>query len=376
MITRSTILELLERTESPALSVFLPTHRKGEEVQQDPIRFKNQLREAEQQLERMGLSSSETEEFLEPARDLLDKPLFWQHGERGLALFLTDNFFKTWKVPLDFKEQVYAGDRFLITPLLPMVTLEGTFCILALSQKNMRLLKATREAHEPLSLDDAPTSMEEFKQYDLEEKSLSPAPGGGGDKPMYHGWGDASVEDNYVENYLKQVENEVTSILRQRNDPLVLTGVNKAIALYRKVNHYHRLMEDAVPGNPDEKSEEELRKEGWEVIKSYFLKDMYNDLSRYNDLKGTGKQSDDLSKIVQSSHYGKVDTLFLGTGQQRWGRFEQEEETVHLSSGRNDGDYDLLNEAAIRTLTQGGDVYALDREDMPDGVSVAAIYRY
>lgn len=375
MITRDTILELLEKAENPALSIYLHTHEKGEEVQQDPIRFKNQLTEAERKLEERNMPARKIDEMLKPARKLLDRPPFWRYGDRGLALFISGDYFQTFKVPLDFREEVQVGRSFLITPLLPMITLEGTFCILALSQKKMRLLRATRESSHELAFEKAPKSMEEFKQYDLEEKSLSSYSGDRG-RTMFHGWGDDSVESDYVENYLKQVENEVTSILRKRNDPLILAGVNEAVALYRKVNHYHRLMEQALTANPDPKSEAELRDEAWEVIRSYFLENMYSDLERYNDLKGTGKQSDNLSRIVESSHYGKVDTLFVCKGEQSWGWFDRDREVVHHGTENGSGGYDLINEAAIRTLSQGGDVYALEREDMPDGVTVAAIYRY
>lgn len=376
MITRSTILELLEQAGNPSVSIFLPTHEKGEEVQQDPIRLKNLLKKAENKLADMELDARKIEDFLKPARELLDRPLFWQHGDRGLAIFLTEEGARHFKVPLDVPEQVYAGSRFLITPLLPMIALDGSFCVLGISQKKIRLLRATRDKVRPIALEEAPTSMEEFKQYDLEEKSLSSAPGRVGQQSMFHGWGDASVEGHYVENYLKRVENEVTTQMRQRNDPLVLAGMKEAVALYRKVNHYSRVMEQAVENNPDPWSDEELRDRAWEVIRSYFLQDMYNDLSRYNDLKESERQSDNLGSIVESSHYGKVETLFITKGEQSWGRYDAEHDVVHQSENQGNGEYDLINEAAIRTLTQGGDVYALDREEMPDGAPVAAIYRY
>ncbi|MDZ7772739.1 MAG: hypothetical protein U5K31_08385 [Balneolaceae bacterium] len=376
MITRSTILELIEQAQNPSVSIFLPTHERGEEVQQDPIRLKNQLKEAEQQLVSLDMGERDIKELLKPARDLLDRPLFWQHGDRGLAIFLTESGSRHFRVPLDVPEQVYAGSRFMVTPLLPMIALDGSFCVLGISQKKIRLLRATRDKVRTIALEEAPTSMEEFKKYDLEEKSLSSASGRGGQKSMFHGWGDASVESHYVENYLKQVENEVTTQMRQRNDPLVLAGVKEAVALYRKVNHYSRVMDRALENNPDPWSDEDLRDRAWKIIREYFLQDMYNDLSRYNDLKGSDRQSDNLGRIVESSHYGKVDTLFIAKGEQSWGRFDSGRDVVHRAEGPGDGVYDLINESAIQTLTQGGDVYALDRGEMPDGASVAAIYRY
>ena len=147
--------------------------------------------------------------------------------------------------------------------------------------------------------------------------------------------------------------------MRKRRDPLILAGVDKAMAEYRKVNHYSRLMDQAISGNPDPKTDEEVKDKGWEIIKSYFLEDMYNDISRYSDLIGSDKQTDNLSQIVEGAYYGKVDSLFVTIGEQSWGWFDQEKDA-----------------AAIKTLAQGGNVYALEKEDMPQTSTVAAIFRY
>lgn len=376
MITRDSILNLIEQSGNPSISIYLPTHAKGEQVQQDPIRFKNLLTKAEQQLKEQEINQTEIEKILEEPRKLLDQPLFWQHADKGLAVFITKNTFEYFRVPLNFMEQVLVEDHFLITPLVPMVTLDGTYTILCLSQKEVRLLKCTRVSVETIYLEDAPTSMEDFQQYDVYEKSLTAASGAGSSKTMFHGWGDAAIDNNVLENYLKTIETEVTSKLRKRNDPLILAGVDKAIAEYKKVNHYSRLMDQAISGNPDPKNDTEIKDEGWEIIKSYFLEDMYDDIDRYSDLLGSDKQSNNLSQIVEAAYYGKIDSLFVTIGEHSWGRFDRKKDTVHHSSNRQNGEYDLINAAAIKTMTQGGNVYALDRENMPQASTVAAIFRY
>jgi len=256
-----------------------------------------------------------------------------------------------------------------------MISLEGTFCILALSQKNIRLLKCTRAQVEQIELEEAPTSMGEFKKFDVYEKNITTA-GSGGAAAMFHGWGDGSVETDDVENYLKTVENEVTSILRKRNDPLVLAGIDEAVAIYRKVNHYSRLMDQTVSGNPDPKSDSEIKNEGWKIIQSLFLQDMYDDIKRFGDLSGSEKRSENLTKIVEAAYYGKVDSLFVPIGVHSWGWFDKERDVVHHSSEQKNGEHDLINLAAIKTLTKSGNVYALDKEDMPNNSPIAAIFRY
>lgn len=376
MITKETILDLAQEESDICVSVYLPTHKKGEEVQQDPIRFKNLLVEAEKKLKDREVNPQDIENILEGPRKLLDQPLFWQHNDKGLAVFITDDGFDYYRIPYSFSDKVMVDNHFLITPLIPMITLEGTFCILTLSQKNVRLLKATRTGTEDIELKEAPTNIEEFQKYDVYEKSLSSASGGGGSKSMFHGWGDASVENKVVEHYLNTIENEVTSIMHRRRDPLILAGIEEAVAIYRKVNNYERTMDDSITGNPDPKSDAEIKDEGWEIIKSYFLRDMFKDIERFGDLSGSDKQSDNLTKIVEASYYGKIDSLFVPIGEYSWGWFDQERNTVHHSAEPRNGEHDLINMAAIKTLTQGGDVYALDKEHMPNGSSIAAIFRY
>ncbi len=44
-LTLDQLKELAQQTSSPSISIFLPTHRAGQDTQQDPIRFKNLLRD-------------------------------------------------------------------------------------------------------------------------------------------------------------------------------------------------------------------------------------------------------------------------------------------------------------------------------------------
>lgn len=378
MITRENILNLANQEHNTCISIYLPTHKKGEEVQQDPIRLKNLLSEAKQELEELKVKEQKIEELLKEPRDLLDKPLFWQHNDKGLALFASDEGFDYYRVPHNFKERVMVDDHFLITPLIPMITMEGTFCVLALSQKNIRLLKCTRASVEEIELEEAPESLEEFLKYDVNEPNLQHHSAERGDgSAIFHGQGGSSDTDTKeIINFLKTVENDVTAILRKRNDPLILAGTNEAVAEYRKINHYSRLMDQTVSGNPDPKSNKEIKDEGWKVIQSYFLKDMYNDIERFGNLSNSDKQSDNLTQIVEAAYYGKVESLFVPIGEHSWGWFDQERDVVHHSKGQKNGEHDLINMAAIKTLTQSGNVYALDKEDMPNNSSVAAIFRY
>lgn len=378
MITRDNIIDLAKQHHDICISIYLPTHKKGEEVQQDSIRLKNLISEARDQLTERDVSEKRIDKLLQEPRKLLNQPLFWQHNDKGLALFVSEEGFDYYRISHRFEERLMVSDHFLITPLIPMISMEGTFCTLVLSQKNIRLLKCTRDSAEPIALAEAPTSLEEYLQYDENETHLQHHSGQGGkQRAIFHGQGGTRETDTQeIINFLKTVENEVTSIMQKRNDPLVLAGVERAVAEYRKVNHYSRLMDEAITENPDPLSDEEVGARGWEVIKSYFLQDMYADIERFADLSGSDKQSDNLTQIVEAAYYGKVDSLFVPIGEHSWGWFDQERDVVHHSSTPKNGEHDLINMAAIKTLMQSGNVYALQKEEMPKQTSIAAIFRY
>src|SRR5699024_1298238 len=112
MITRENIINLAKQQYDTCVSIYLPTHKMGEEVQQDPIRLKNLLTEAEEQLKERELASQDIEKLLEGPRKLLDQPLFWQHNDKGLALFISNEDFDYYRIPHTFKERVMVGNHF------------------------------------------------------------------------------------------------------------------------------------------------------------------------------------------------------------------------------------------------------------------------
>ena len=54
-LTREDIKTLIETQGEWCVSLFMPTVRAGAEVQQNPIRFKNLLRQAEERLAELGV---------------------------------------------------------------------------------------------------------------------------------------------------------------------------------------------------------------------------------------------------------------------------------------------------------------------------------
>jgi hypothetical protein len=134
----------------------MPTFRTGTESQQNQIRLKNLLRGAEEKVLAAGLRPQEVKEFLEPALTLTTNVLFWRRQSDGLAVFRSRDLFRTFTLPEVFDEALTVAERFHVRPLLPLLQEDRRFYILALSQKELRLLEGTCQNVREIEIESVP----------------------------------------------------------------------------------------------------------------------------------------------------------------------------------------------------------------------------
>ena len=375
MVSEKTIHELINKNGKTLVTITLPTHKKGEESKQDPIRFKNLLSEAAKKIDKKESKNGYSDKFLKRAKELLDKPLFWSHMDNGLALYISEDSFDIYKLPYDVEEQVFVNDHFMIIPLLPMTSMDGSFSVLAVSRQRVRLLRCTRNEVQEITLADIPLSVDDYLEIDP-EKQLQFHTGAHGQKAVYFGH-NANEEDKMivVEAFFREIEREITKFMKLTNEPLILIGLIENTNLYKKANSYNRIVEDIVKRNPDELSDKELKDKGWEVIQKYFLSDMYQTLENFSE-NSSEKVSNNLGEIVEATVMGKSHTIFISKGEKKWGIYDTENHTVHYSNTPGNHDVELLNWLSITAFKTGSKVYVLPKEEMPIRSMVAAEFRF
>lgn len=380
LITKEKLKKILEIRSDWCISLFMPTHRAGRKTEQNPIRFKNLLREAEERLLAKGLRSPDVREMLEKSQRLLEDNGFWQHQSDGLAVFFSGDVFHFFRLPMEFAEMVVVTNRFHVKPLLPMLTSDGTFHILAISQNKLRLLEGTRHTVDEIELGDTPETLAEtfpdgFPKKQLQFHTVTPS-GGGIQTAMFYGNDPSDDMKNHIRQWFRTIDKAVVDLLSDDQSPLVLAGVGNLFPLYKEVNTYQHLVDEGIPGNPDEMKPEELHPMAWAIVEPIFSKEREAGLAKYRELAGTGQATTDLAETVLAAYHGRVAVLFVATGVQAWGLFDPEKDQVHMHETQQPGDEDLLNFAAIQTLIKGGAVFTVAPEEVPDQALVAAVLRY
>jgi len=366
--------------------MFLPMHRGGVESLQNAVRCKNLLRQAEEHLLAAGLRPPQIQAFLAPVQQRLTDYDFWQHQSNGLALFIGPEVFRLYRLPLPFAELVVVNQRFHLKPLLPLLSGDGRFYVLALSQNQLRLLECTRYSVTEVDLPNVPKSRDEALKYDVEtERQLQfhtrtqsfAAPGSGERGAIFHGHGVGidDAKDRIVE-YFRLVDRGLSEIIEPKPAPLVLAGVEYLLPLYREVTAYAHVVETGITGNPEGLRAEELQERGWSVVEPLFQKDLEDAAARYRRYAGTGLASSDLKEVVLAAYHGRVATLFVACDVQQWGTFAPETQDIMIAQEAAPEHEDLLDCAALHTFLNSGTVYAVPPEQIPDAAPLAAVLRY
>ncbi|MDD5712106.1 MAG: hypothetical protein PHY31_05015, partial [Smithellaceae bacterium] len=119
-----------------------------------------------------------------------------------------------------------------------------------------------------------------------------------------------------------------------------------------------------------------LHSQAWEIVSRRLQKAEAEALAQYRQSSGTGLASKDVPEIVVASFHGRVGILFVAIGRKQWGAFQPETDTVYLHPRMEAGSEDLLDTAAAHVFLNGGSVFILPGNKMPDDSAVAAVFRY
>jgi release factor family 7 len=363
------------------ITVYLGTHNAGVEVNEgfDAISFKNALQKAEAMLNEKNFQTTEIETLLEPGYKLLRDDAFWLQQSPGLAIFIADGYFKYIKMPFAADEYIAVEDTFYVTPLIPAIISKECFYVLVISKKQCKLFKADAFNMQPVPVEGLPKGLaEELGDTDVETTFRTGGRGGNGGA-NFHGIGGGNNNDDkaYIANYLEAVDDVIwKQVLHNETAPLLLAGVEYLIPLYKSVSDYNHIWDDALTGNHEYDQLPDLYKQSREIMQPYFQQRINKALETYGNKSATPLTSSIKVDIIPAAYYGKIAQLFVAKGEHIWGMFDEMENKITYLNETDKNAQDLIDNTVVKTLVNGGEVFLLERNKMPAGSSLAAIFRY
>lgn len=377
-----TDLTQLAEPGNPSVSLFIPTHRFGEGVKADRIRWKNLVDAVESALREDGHRRPDVDQLLAPARELHEDALEWQHMSDGLAMFLRAGWHRSFRVPVTLAEVAAVGDRFVLAPLVRILSDDEHFLLLAISQSQVGLWEGSRYRLDPVNLPDIPESLRDVVEpaeprSDTMARAADRAARGGPAVFYGHGAADDQYKQNEVVKFVRHVASGLADYLADQRLPLVLVGLEPMLSTYRSVAGYGRTLDDEVRRNPDGMSADELHSAAWPLVAGHLVQSARQVEDQFAAAHGTGPATSDPERVSRAAADGRVDTLFLADDPWCWEQAASQPSTVIRLGGDPDFAHcELLDRATVNTVVNGGRVLVTHGPTVPGGGDVAALLRY
>lgn len=383
-LNRATLKQLLAVQETPCLSLYQPTHRSFPEREQDPIRYKQLVRQLEESLTKQGFKDSKT--LLKPFQNLIDDTDFWNSNRDGLAVFGAPGYFKFFRLQRKVPELAVANDRMHVKPLLRIAQSADRYQILALTMDSVRLYEGNRDGIDEVPLaEGVPATLEDALGTDLTTKDQSGHPQGysraseRGDPMTAEAGGegrDGEMERDR-ERFFREVDRAINDFHSKASGlPLILAALPEHQHVFRKLSHNNCLLAEGIERDHSLLSLDELRQMSWAVMEPRYVKRLQGIIEQYGESHGQGLATDRIEEIGHSIVEGRVATLLVEAERTIPGQTDVSEGKALPVSEQSATTPDLLDELTVWTFEHGGDVVVVPKDRMPTDTGVAAVYRY
>lgn len=370
---------VFETATPPCISIYQPTHRRHPENQQDAIRFRNLLKEAQASLQQQH-SAAEATELLTPFRALADDADFWNTTRDGLAVLGSRDFFRVYRLQRPVEALVVVSDTFHTKPLTKLMQSSQRYQVLGLSRKSVRLFEGDRDTLDEVELaPDVARTMEDALGDQLTESNSGYGPlGGAGKGSVHHGSGGRSDEvDKDDERFFRVVDRDILAHHSKTSGlPLILATLPEHRDAFHKLSHNTNLLEQGIDVSPDAVSLDELRQRAWQVVEPFYIERLKSQLEQFGTARAHGLGGETLQTVAEAVVTGRVATLLIDGDRVVPGHVDAETGQVILADiARPDVD-DVLDDLASLARRRGSKVFVVPGDQLPAESGVAAIYRY
>ena len=361
------------------VSIYMPTHRKHPENQQDPIRFKNLAKTALEQLQNSELFTPEEVSDIENKLSALESDReFWNHRTDGLAWLFRQGKVRIFEFQRPVPELVVVSSSLHIKPLIRIVQTSDRYHVLALTRHTAELYAGTRDAVDKVELDAVPATMQEVLGEELTDPHLAVASYGGSERVMHHGHGSKTDEvdkdrDRYFRAVAEAVEKNWSNPTRL---PIVLVALEQHHAPYHKVSSDKYLLDQGVSKDPSAMSTDEIRSSTWEVMRGYFDNELAGDIDRLNEAAAQNKGSSVITDLVREASNGRIELLLLEEDGKLPGKVNWDTGEIFDSTLCNPKVDDVLDDVAEMVIGRGGSVRIVRSGSLQSPSKIVGIFRY
>ncbi len=370
------LLSLLDKHGPPCISLYQFTHRHHPDSLQDPIRYRNLLRQMEGSLQQK-YEKREVRSLLEKFEPLTQDEEFWNHRTDGLAMLAAPDLFEVFELQRPVRENLIVADTFYLKPLLRISQSADRYQILCLTRDRAWLLEGDRDTLDPVELIDTPSTIAEALGTELtpQHQSVRSAVG---QTPIYHGVGQKKEEvDRDRDRFFRAVDRGVMEHHSKPTGlPLMLVALKEYHTPFRNLSRNPHLLTMGVDVDPGAIGLEELRVLAWEQMEPLYLERLALLVREFQMARTRGLGYDDVAEVAAATVAGRVQNLLVEADRQIPGRVDAQSGKIESGALSNPEIGDVLSDLAGLVLRMKGQVVIVPKERMPTDTGVAATCRF
>jgi hypothetical protein len=355
-------LKRLAGVSGPCLTIIQPLRDTWSQVTKPETRMVAAIQEAARLLEERGFDTVERDEMLRPLKKLAANTS-WAGRTGSFVMFRAPDFTMTSFWPDDLAPRVHFAEEFLVLPILSGLLRDRNFWLLALSIKSVKLYRGSGACLIEVPLPQGvATNLAADEAFDAPDHSLrgrsSAGPSVGGMKGVQFTTGAAHEgEPSYLHDFFKAIDRGIHPLLAHDPHPLILAGVTRELAIYRKVNTWVPLIAEEIHGSTETFAPDFLLAKGAELACAFAVNGTEAVLRDVDIATRRGLVEADPEAVIAAAGQGQIAELII--------------ETTAAGLAKREA---FINWSALATIRNGGKIRFVNAA-LP-GEGIAAILRY
>jgi len=364
--TKPELDQLLAARADASVSIYLATTTQTQSIDQARTQLGNLLKQTVEQLEAAGVSKRTIAALEEHIHDLQDDDEFWRFQANSLAIFITPDSLRSFRLPTHLHDMVQVSDRFHLKPLLRATSVGQHAFVLALEENAVRLIEVSADLPAAeVRVPDMPRDAASFAgTANVNSRSYAQRKGGGeGQKVM-------------LRAYARKIDAVLRPVLTGRNEPLILAATEPMNSIFRTVCSFGGLAAQGIAASPSRMKPSELAEAARPILDDLHATLLSDLRGLYKTRENEGRATTQVARAARAATFGAVETLLIDMDEVIPGVVDETTGEISLVDTESAASYGVVDEIAARVILSGGQVLAVRRADIPDSASLAAILRY
>lgn len=296
----------LGESDEVKLSLFMPTHLSDPENRQDPIVFKNLLKEVEEKLEEFPEKT--LTKVKSSLNDLQKDTQFWNHTKGGLGILATEAETRIFHLNYQVPPSVKIGSTYHILPLLRHMEGGGEAVVADIARDRVRLYRFDGRDLTLIQPEDLETEFTDlFDDYDPNKDGHSGAGAFRGQTSGYHnGIARPEEERKEREKYFRYLDTSFEKLHDQLQLPFILAGTTENLAAFRELAKGDFYLDGEIDQPVDSFKNNQLAEHLRDFLERQRMKAHQSDQDMASVALRENRAESDLTKISNLAKEGRV----------------------------------------------------------------------